>query len=97
MTLTVAANQNIKYYTIVDIGTYLHEFPNQEFNWQTAMDIINSKFNDYYVNCGYYVNDLEEWKCNLTEQEFSNLQFVPVNESDDPREMGQLFELIKIN
>ena len=35
MTLTVAAaTQNIKYYTIVDIGTYLHEFPNQEFNWQ---------------------------------------------------------------
>ena len=89
-------NQDTKYYTIVEIDNYLIEFHNQEFNWSTAIDIINSKFNDYTVDCGYYVNDFEEWKSNLSEQEFNNLQFVPVNESDESREMGQLFELIKI-
>ena len=76
-------NQDTKYYTIVDIDNYLIEFHNQEFNWSTAIDIINSKFNDYTVDCGYYVNDFEEWKSNLSEQEFNNLQFVPVNNTSN--------------
>lgn len=97
MTLPSTTDSNRYYYTIIDINSYLVEFPNQEFNWQTAIDIINSKFDNYSVNSGYYVSDLEDWKCSLTEQQFNNLEFIPVNDSDEPREMGQLFELVKIN